>query len=99
MSGNCNAFAMRSPTSDMPQPAPPLPKPLRVASQQVEEDRFLALVVVIQARLRRAAGRGDGVHAGGVVALVRKALRGDVEDLVAFKFVLRGLRAGHARLW
>src|SRR4029450_2249850 len=69
---------------------------LGVAIQQVKQDPFLALVVVIEPRLGRAAGRGDVVHAGRRVAAVGEALGGYVQDLIAFEFVLGRLGPRHA---
>ena len=60
---------------------------LRVAVEQVKQDRVLALVVVVQPRLGGAAGGGDLVHAGGGVTAVSKALRCNVEDRVALDVV------------
>ena len=57
-------------------------------SQQIEQDRFLALVVVVEPRLGRAPGRRDVVHAGRRVAAVGEALGRHVQDAIALEVVL-----------
>ena len=68
---------------------------LGVAVQEIEQDRFLALVLVIETRLAGATGRSDVVHAGGRKALARKTLGRDIDYRFAFEIVVGGTGAGH----
>ena len=71
---------------------------LGVALQQVKQDGLLGTVVVVQARLGRAAGRGNVVHAGGGIAFVGKAGGGAVQDFFAPELKSCRFGASHGRI-
>jgi hypothetical protein len=70
-------------------------QPRHVAHGDLEQQLALVAVVVVEAGLRGAAGRGDVVHRRGRVAVVGEQLRGPREDRVALVVVGGGASAGH----
>jgi hypothetical protein len=66
-----------------------------VAVERLEQQRFLALEVVIQAGLGRAAGLGQLRHRGAGIADPRERLDGVVQDQVALMVVACGARTRH----
>src|SRR5687767_14118191 len=64
-------------------------------AENVEEQRLLAGIVVIEQRLRHPAGRGHFRHRRAVVTVLSKQGRRTVEDRTALDVVIGGTGAGH----
>src|SRR5690606_36531612 len=63
--------------------------------EDVEEDRLLALVIMIERRLRRLAGRRQPAERGGGEALGRKQAGGLFQDRRPLVVVILGAETGH----
>jgi len=68
---------------------------LEMEADDVEEQLFLVLVIVVEIGLRDAAGLGDLAHRGTVVAMLGKELGRAIEDRPALLVVIVGAGSGH----
>ena len=69
----------------------------RQAVEQIEQNRFLARVIMVQARFRGAARGGQIRHRRARIAGLGEFRGGEFENLFALGFVVGGSGAGHGR--
>src|SRR5262245_40249440 len=64
-------------------------------AENIEQQRLLARIIMIEQGLRHAAGRGDVRHRSPVIAVLREQRRRAVEDCTPLDVVIGGAGTGH----